>query len=51
MLPGIPGETGSTWVHGESWIEFRSGVAENFQHPENGDIIAVNHVVLNDATV
>ena len=51
MLPGIPGKAGLTWVHGESWIEFRSGVAENFQHSQNGDIIAANLVVLNDATV
>ena len=29
----IPSEKpGTAWVHGESWIEFRSGVAENFQH-------------------
>jgi hypothetical protein len=49
MSPGIPART--AWVHGESWIEFRSGVAENFQHSENGDIIAATLTVLNDATV
>jgi hypothetical protein len=41
----------TAWVHGGSWIEFRSGVAEDFQHSRNDDIIAAKLVVPNDATV
>jgi len=50
MPPGVPAEN-RVWPEFTASLEFRSGVAENFQHTEIGDIIVTNRVVLNDATV